>query len=288
MSLSCKKCSLFVPAVFCAVLCCAPLCHAEAALSSGAAALIDSFFDLRMNLSLTDGSSEAGEKKIIGDIGRFYSDNEKSIRALTEQEQLVLENFIIMEKYNYLYEKPGQAKVQHEILGKQRARLEAFAQSVPDSQLSGYFLCTWADVTSCYMGYSVSDVLKYGAGIKPLYEKALEREPELSYALTNLGQWYYFAPGITGGSKKKALACFEKARGAARTDSQKYFADIFLSQLLFERKEYGRCRELLSEAESFCPGSLYLARIRSANESGLSLYEYNRKKSDLDKEASKK
>lgn len=281
MKLFYKNCG-FLSFVF---FCCTALCSAEGGLSSKAADLIDSFFELRMNLSLTDWQTEEGTKKISSEIDRFYSENEKEIRALNEQEQLVLENFVIMEKYNYLYEKPGQAKVQHEILGAQRARLEAFSKSVPDSQLSGYFLCTWADVTSCFMGYSVSDVLKYGTSIKPLYEKALARSPDFSYALTNLGQWYYFAPGITGGSKKKALGCFEKARAAARTNAQKYFADIFLSQLLFENKEFSRCSELLTEAESFCPGSLYLAQIRSANERGLSLYEYNRKKSALDKEA---
>lgn len=273
--------------LFLAVMC-AAAGFAQETLSDAAAGLVDSFFDVRMNLSLLDANSEEETAKIIAEIDRFSSEHEGTIRSLAEQEQLVIENFIIMEKYNYLYEKPGQAKVQHEILGEQRGRLETFAQSVPESGLSGYFLCTWADVTSCYMGYSVSDVLKYGTSIKPLYEKAIARNPSFSYALTNLGQWYYFAPKITGGSKKKALGCFEKARAAATTNAQKYFADIFLSQLLFENKEYERCRALLSEAETFCPKSRYLAKIQAANESGLSLYEYNRKKSSLDKEAGKK
>ncbi len=283
MHLFCKKRILFFLAVICATA-----GFAQGTLSDTAAGLVDSFFDVRMNLSRLDGNSEEGTANIIAEIDRFSAEHESEIRSLAEQEQLVLENFIIMEKYNYLYEKPGQAKAQHEILGEQRGRLEAFAQSLPESDLIDYFLCTWADVTSCYMGYAVSDVLKYGTSIKPLYEKALAQNPGFSYALTNLAQWYYFAPKIAGGSKKKALANFEKARAVATTNAQKYFADIFLSQLLFENKEYERCRALLSEAETFCPESLYLAKIQAANDSGLSLYEYNRKKSSLDKEAGKK
>ena len=245
-------------------------------------ALIDSFFDLRMNLSLIE---ESETDKINSEIDSFAVKNKDKISVLSEIENLVLENFIIMEKYNYLYEKPGQAKVQHEILGNQLKKIESF---VENNQINdAYFFCTQADITSCYMGYSVGDVLKYGTSVRPLYEKALECNSNLSYALTNIGQWYYFAPGIVGGSKKKTLSYFEKARECAVTDSQKYFADIFLSQLLFEKKEFERCNSLLSEAESICPNSNYLKKIRSANQQGFSLFEYNRKKSSLDKESKK-
>lgn len=251
-------------------------------MTKNALALIDSFFDLRMNLSLIE---ESETDKINSEIDSFAVKNKDKISALSEMETIVLENFIIMEKYNYLYEIPGQAKVQHEILGNQLKKIELF---VENNQINdAYFFCTQADITSCYMGYSVGDVLKYGTSVRPLYEKALTCNPNLSYALTNIGQWYYFAPGIVGGSKKKTLSYFEKARECAVTDSQKYFADIFLSQLLFEKKEFERCNSLLSEAESICPNSNYLKKIRSANQQGLSLFEYNRKKSSLDKESKK-
>lgn len=264
---------------------CAGACFAQTGLSADATALVDSFFALRMNLSLFDGSTDAGTAEIIAAIDGFERQNAERIASLGEQERIVIDNFIIMERYNYLYEKDGQAKVQHEILGAQRERCEAFADSTPDNDLGAYFFCTWADVTSCYMGYSVSDVLKYGRKLRPLYEKALQKDADFSYALMNIAQYYYFAPKIAGGSKKTSLAYFERARAAAKTDAQIYFADIFLSQLLFENKDTARCAALLAEAESLCPGSRYLAVIRAANESGLSLYEYNRKKSALDKAA---
>ena len=263
----------------------AGMCFAQAAISAETAALVDSFFALRMNLSLMDGDTDAGTAEIIAAIDGFEEQHSAAIARLGKQDRIVIDNFIIMERYNYLYEKDGQAKAQHEILGAQREKCESFAKTAGDDALTAHFFCTWADVTSCYMGYSVADVLKYGTSIKPLYEKALQREPDFSYALTNIAQYYYFAPKIAGGSKKKSLDFFERARTAAKTDAQKYYADIFLSQLLFENKDFARCSALLTEAETLCPGSRYLAKIRDANKSGLSLYQYNRKKSSLDKEA---
>ena len=174
-------------------------------MTKNALALIDSFFDLRMNLSLIE---ESETDKINSEIDSFAVKNKDKISDLSEMETIVLENFIIMEKYNYLYEKPGQAKVQHEILGNQLKKIESF---VENNQINdAYFFCTQADITSCYMGYSVGDVLKYGTSVRPLYEKALECNPNLSYALTNIGQWYYFAPGIAGGSKKKLYLILKK------------------------------------------------------------------------------
>ena len=264
---------------------CAGLCFAVPDVSEETASLVDSFFDLRMNLSLIDGDTEPGMAEILAAIDDFAARNSEKIAALSEQDRIVIDNFIIMERYNYLYGKEGQAKMLREMLGAQREKCESFAKSAGDDALSSYFFCTWADITSCYMVFSISDVLKYATGIEPLYKKALQKYPDFSYILTNIGQYYYFAPKIAGGSKKKTLEFFEQARALAITDAQKYFADIFLSQLLYERKEFARCEELLSEAESFCHGSYYIAKIRRANENGLSLYQYNRKKSSLDEKS---
>ena len=112
-------------------------------MTKNALALIDSFFDLRMNLSLIE---ESETDKINSEIDSFAVKNKDKISVLSEIENLVLENFIIMEKYNYLYEKPGQAKVQHEILGNQLKKIESF---VENNQINdAYFFCTQADITS--------------------------------------------------------------------------------------------------------------------------------------------
>ncbi len=256
-------------------------CHAQEKLSQNAINLIDSFFDLRMTLSCF---SDEETEKILSSIDNFSTENKEKIKKCAEQEKIILENFIAMEKYNYLYEKPGQARIQHEELFKSLQKCQAFAQQHNDSELDAYFFCTWADITSCYMGYSLKDVIKYGTEVKPLYEKALKENPKLSYALTNIGQWYYFAPKIAGGSKKKTLEYFTMAKDCAESTSQKYFANIFLSQILFEQKDLKKCNELLDEATTFCPQSKYLEKIKGANSQGLSLFEFNKKKSSLNEE----
>lgn len=250
----------------------------QSTLSKNSLSLINAFFDLRMNLGSYD---ENNTDLIISKIDNFYEKNKAQITNSPEQERIIIENFIIMEKYNYLYQKPGQAKVQHEILGKQLKLIEQFLTTFDKSNLNEYFYCTQADITSCYMGFSVSDVLKYGKTVKPLYEQALKINPTFSYALSNIGQWYYFAPGIVGGSKKKALMYFELSVKNAKTPSQKYFSNIFYSQLLFENKEFEKSSASLQEAFNISPNSKYLAKIKSLNQQGTSLYEYNAKKSSL-------
>ncbi len=257
------------------------ICLAQEKLSQNAISLIDSFFELRMNLSKF---SESETQEIIFTINNFSKENEEKIELCTEQEKIILENFIVMEKYNYLYEKPGQAKIQHQELFNSLQKIQDFADKHDESELDAYFFCTWADITSCYMGYSIKDVIKYGTSVKPLYEKALKENSKLSYALTNIGQWYYFAPGIAGGSKRKTLEYFKKAKNCAKSEPQIYFADIFLSQILFEQKDFSTCNELLKEATTFCPQSKYLLKIKEANSQGLSLFEFNRKKSSLNEE----
>lgn len=251
-------------------------------ISSDAESMINSFFDLRMRL----GSFEENDtENIILQIENFENENKQNIKDFTIEEQLIIENFIINEKYNYLYQIKGQAKIQHEILGTQLKKLEDYRnlkETEKETTLSEYFYCTMADVMSCFMGYSVGDVLKYGTKVKPLYEKALEINPKFSYALSNIGQWYYYAPAIAGGSKKKALNYFTLSSQNAKTDSQKYFANIFYSQLLFEEKEYEKSSKLLEQILQISPKSKYLQKIKNLNENKKSLYDYLREKSSLD------
>lgn len=240
--------------------------------------IIDSFFNLRAELTYLDS---ADPDSIIERIDRFSDDNADSIIELDAQEKIILENFIIMEKYNYLYELPGQDKVQQKILGEQRQKIEDFRAGRGDSAFDRFFLVTQGDVTSCYMGFSVSDVIKYGKTIRPLYESAIKADENFCYGLMNLGQWYYWAPGIAGGSKDKALTYLERAYKAAETDSQKFYACIFYSQLLFEKNRMEEAQKILGEADALYAGSRYVETVRKANSGGMSIYEYNRKKSKL-------
>jgi len=259
------------------------ICFSQKEISPDAQKLIDDFFTLRMNLSVYDSRTETD--KIIGQIDLFLSDNKARLDSCSEQEQLILSNFAAMERYNYLYELPEQKDKQRESMKNQKDLCEKYFDTHSEDDSSKWLICTRADVTSCYMGFAFKDVLKYGLKIKPLYKKALDLDPDFAYGLMNMAQWFYYAPGMTGGSKDKALSYFEKAAAAAKKPAEKYYADIFLSQSLFEHKQYERAKKLLEEAASFCPESKYIKLIQSVNSDGMSLFDYNRKKSSLSEEA---
>lgn len=252
---------------------------AENELSAAGKKVIDSFFDLRMKLS-TIGETEI----LLEYIDRFSEDNRDSILMLNAEELLVLDNFIVMEKYNYLYQKPGQDIVQHKILGDQMAKIEKFRNGRNDSCFSKYFLCTQADITSCYMGFSVKDIIKYGTKIRPYYEAAISIDGNFCYALMNIGQWYYWAPKIAGGSKSKCREFFERAVSSAKSDSEKYYAWTNYSQILFELDEKNESRKFLEQAMKICPESIFLKDVKKANELGMSIFQYNKKNSKLNEE----
>ena len=168
------------------------------------------------------------------------------------------------------------------MLKAQKEVNEAYLAAHKGERLDKWVSVTAADVISCYMSFSVSDVVKYGLSLKDFYRNAVEQDPSMSYALTNLAQWYYWAPRINGGSKKTALTYFEQALTAADTPAETYYACIFLSQLLFENGEKARCAALLDQATAIAPESRYLARIRAMNQAGDSLYQSNRKTSKME------
>ena len=232
--------------------------------------LISDFMTLRMNLSFESESSEAIQK-----INKFKEDFDKERSEYSEEEQLVIDNFIVNEIYNYQYNHSESRK-------STKAKNESYIAKHKGEQLDKWVSTTAADVISCYMSFSASDVLKYGLSLKDFYQNAVSQDEKMAYALMNLGQWYYWAPRLSGGSKKTALSYMEKALQAAKTPAETYYACIFLSQVLFEEGEKERCAKLLDQATEIAPQSTYLKAIRKMNREGDSLYQSNRKNSKME------
>ena len=251
-------------------------CNFVFAISEETQAHIDEFMNLRMVHSTFETRDEAVTK--IKDFERAYVS--KTRETYGEMEAQILENFIVMELFNVYYDNPPMSKTEfRKMLSDQKAKNEAFINAHKDEKLNVWYWVTSGDVFSCWTTFSVKDILFYGMDIKNYYLSAYEDNPKCSYLLTNLAQWYFQAPKIGGGSNSKARSYFEEARNCAKNDAEKYFADIFLSQFLFEQKEFDRATELLNEADSLNPGSKYIALIKAQNKAGRSLYQYNRKRS---------
>ena len=251
-------------------------CDFVFAISEETQAHIDEFMNLRMVHSTFETRDEVVTK--IKDFERAYVSQTRETYG--EMEAQILENFIVMELFNVYYDNPPMSKTEfRKMLSDQKAKNEAFINAHKDEKLNVWYWVTSGDVFSCWTTFSVKDILFYGMDIKNYYLSAYEDNPKCSYLLTNLAQWYFQAPKIGGGSNSKARSYFEEARNCAKNDAEKYFADIFLSQFLFEQKEFDRAAELLNEADSLNPGSKYIALIKAQNKAGRSLYQYNRKRS---------
>lgn len=256
-------------------------------LSSQCDDFLKDFFVLRMNLSLHNFYETDEKYAAVADIEAFYTEKASLIQSLSEEERLIVENFYVTEKYNYLYEIPSEKEGVRNFLKDQLTKVENYYSDKKIEDTNPWLIATRADVTSCYMGFSVSDVMKYGTSIKPLYEKATQKAPDFSYAYMNLAQYYFWAPGIAGGSKKKAMTLFKTAYEKAATSPELYYACIFYSQALYDSGSKEAAREILNQGFECCPESFYLKKIREVNDAGFSLYEYNRRKSNL-KDADKK
>ena len=240
---------------------------------------IDDFMHLRMTLSTLETRDEAIEQ-----IRAFENSSLPGVEADFGQESaLILENFIVMEIFNYYYDDPPMGRSAfRQMLADQKAKNDAYFTAHKGETFSAWFWATCGDVFSCWTTFSIKDILFNGMEIKDYYLTGYSEDEHCSYLLTDLAQWYLQAPRVGGGSRSRARSYFEAARASARTQAETYFADIFLSQFLFEQKEYRSCGELLDEADSLNPGSRYIALIRAQNQAGLSLYQYNRKRSNVD------
>lgn len=246
--------------------------------------MIDNFMQLRMNLASC--STPAGALLRTAD---FQSKLQKTETAdpFTDEERLILDNFIILEKYNYMREQDKNNPEIKNMMLSQNKKNDTWFTTHTGNTPNKWLYCTAADVISCCLPYiPVSSAMKKGFTIKNYYEEALRQDPGLSYALTNIAQWYYYAPSFGGGSKTKARHYFELALTDARNEAETYYAKIFLSQYLFDEKDIKQSSLLLSEAASEVPDGRYIAHIQKLNNAGYSLYYYNQHQSEIDRKLS--
>ncbi len=263
---------------FFAALLCAAFVFAEARVTESCLKLLDDFFDLRMELSCLDTEKDVSVP--VNRLEEFKTKRSSEINSLSREEKAVVNSLIGMERYNYLFGKPENKELLKKELKVFVDEYEAFTKDKKNEDFDSWVLTVKADLLSCYITVSTKDVMKYGLVIKEYYETACKISPDFFLSPMNLGQWYYWAPGISGGSKKKALSYCETAYKNSRKPYKKYYACIHYSQMLFENKMTDKAFEILSEADSVCPGSYWLKTIRENNEKGKSLYEYNSRKTE--------
>ena len=255
--------------------------HARAALAAIDAFAAQNGIAPAFGATATDSASSADATPAA--VGATPADGAFSdTGAFTREEALILENFVLLERYNYMKDDGANKQTLRTALKTQKDKCDAWQASHKAETPNTWLLVTSADIISCYISFSMADVIKYGLSIKDYYTQAISQDAQCSYVLTNLAQWYYWAPAINGGSKKKAAAYFERAVLAAKTGAEVYFANIFLSQYVLESGDTARARALLATAKAQCPQSSYIALLERINASGISLFAYSKQRSKMD------
>ncbi len=255
---------------------------AASELSPDGQKLVDQLWILRFNTSMTSKSEET--LKVYQD---FENDNAETIAALPEDEKLVLENLLIMERYNCVDGFPGEKKEERKTFGDQRKKIEKFVKSTGSEKINKYLFLTYGDIISYYMSFSLGDVIRYGLSVKPQYEKSLQKDGSFSPGMINLGKWYYHVPALFGGSKNKTAQLFAQAVENAKNDAELYFALIDYSQILFEQGEKEQSAQVLQRAFEIAPDSAYLQLIADQNAQNVSLYAYNKNHTSILQEGEK-
>ncbi|MBQ0039584.1 MAG: hypothetical protein KBS64_04085 [Treponema sp.] len=243
-------------------------------------AVIDRFWTYRMEATCIENDEET-----VQALDRYKEVHADEISQISEEAAILLDALILMERYNYIYVFPGEDKASRPPFEKMRKRIKKYLENKKDSEVTPYILLCNADITSYYMSYSITDIIFNGMSVKKYQEKAVEQGKNFSPAMLNLSTWYYYSPKIFGGSKEQTRKWLIKALENARIDAETFFAKLAYSQFLFEMKEYEESARQLDDAEKLCPGSRRVKLLREQNALGLSLNDYNKKRSKILKSA---
>lgn len=249
-------------------------------LSASDTALINKTLDARLKTRLYKTPDEA-----ISFLNTFKSEiiNDKDYLTAGKEAQIISENMIALERYNYMYAKEINAKELKPYIIDQYEKIEAFQKENENQELSAWFILSSGDVINSSMQFiPQGTAIKLGLKEKDDYDKVVKNNPSLAFGRINRGLWYYFAPAIGGGSKTVGKEDFENAVKTAATDYEKFYSRIYLSQVYFDEGKKEECKKLLAKCDEILPGNFYTPFIKNLNDNNYSLMYYviNREKVD--------
>ena len=147
-----------------------------------------------------------------------------------------------------------------------------------------WLLLSQADLISMSLqSASISEAIQFGLKIKTYYEEALLQDEKMTFALINLGLWYYYIPGIAGGDKQKTYDFVKKSLEYATVINEEYFAKIIYAQVLFELDKKAEAKTFLEEGKRLCPGSQTISLMEKLNNLGISWIDYSGNPQKYDK-----
>lgn len=247
--------------------------------SSNEEKAINQFNDFRMELE------QFSEPNLILEKISNYEQNlylQKEFQEFSSETKLILENMIFLEKVKNqvkLIENDKTAK--KALKEKFSLQIDKTAKTILDLQNSNKIPSKWlftnqGDLISFSLQFAtLTQAIKSGLEVKTYYEQAINQDATMSFALVNLGMWYYYVPSIAGGDKEKTYQFAKKAVDSAKTLSEEYFSKIIYSQILFERENFQEAKKVLQEAKKISPNSIAIQTMEKLNNAGISWIEYS-------------
>ena len=209
---------------------------------------------------------EAYHQKILGD------DIQSKI---SDEAKLIFDNLLTLERWQYLWETDPQMNGLKEMIWAQYERITEWNAAHPFSEQNAYLKLSSFDLINSTMQYMPRGLMiKLGFQEKKVYDELLVSDPDNCVVCLNAGQFYYNVSEVLSGAKPKAKGIYQRAIQVASNNFEKYFANIFMAQMLLEEKDmegYGKC---LAAAEAAIPGTPYMEFVKAVNDKGCTLYEY--------------
>ena len=201
---------------------------------------------------------ESNYSKVVNSLDRELSLLESHKSEYSEELFLTLKNFLVVDKLYFSLEngKLPKSKKSYfkEIILTQEEACDDFMKGKSYRQLSGDFLYSLGDL-KCQTPFVISVVTAVPrlTKAKDLYENAVINSPGLCAAYISKALWYDYAPGISGGSHKKAYEIILQAEKNARTNSDLFFTFLFKGQILNNLKRYDEAESSLNKAHNLFP-----------------------------------
>lgn len=209
----------------------------------------------------------SNETKIL-ELLNFY---ENKINSYTsEEEKLFSRNVYLLEKSNFLQTEENKKEFYYEFFRQNDLNLEL----IDKKNCSSDFYAISADLISRLVSFSSGgEQIKLSSKAKELYKKAKKIDKNNFNASIGYGLWLYFAPSIAGGGFDSSIKELSKAIKYAKSDFEKYIAQIYRSQVFYKLGKIEKYNKDLQMAKNVMPDECVINFIIERNKNGKLFFE---------------
>ena len=234
--------------------------------------LLAEIYDMRAR-SRQEPDYLASQKFLEAYHQKILSDEVQS--KISAEASLTFDNLLTLERWQYLWETDPKMKGLQEMITAQFNEIMAWNDTHPFAEQNVYLKLSSFDLINSTMQYMTrGQMIKLGLQEKKVYDKLLETDPDNCIVCLNTGLFYYNISEVLSGAKAKAKRIYERALQVASNNFEKYFANIFMAQMLLEEKDADGYNKCIVDAESAIPNTPYMEFVKAVNAKGITLYEY--------------